>query len=531
MLARVIEWSIQNKFLVLLGSAAIGVFGLAAMLTTPVDAIPDLSDVQVIVKTEWPGQAPQVIEDQVTFPLSTEMLKVPRTKFVRGVSMFGDSYVYVVFEDDVDLYWARSRVLEYLNGVRDELPAAVQPQLGPDATGVGWVYQYLVVDTTGSRNLAQLRSLQDWYIRFQLESVEGVAEIATLGGFEKEYQVDIIPERLLAYDIPISRVVQAIGESNLDVGSRVLELGGSEYMVRGLGYIGGLDDIRRVSLGATSAGVPVTVGDVANVHLGPSVRRGIADLNGRGEVVTGFVVMRYGENPLAVIERVEEKIEEIEAGLPEGVTIVQGYDRSGLIHRAIDTLVEKLLEESVIVALVAVAFLLHARSALVAILTLPLGILMAFIAMRWLGVNANIMSLGGIAIAIGAMIDAAIVMIENMHKHMERNEREGSQLGVWKMAADSSREVGPALFFSLLIITVSFIPVFALTGQSGRLFEPLAWTTTLAMGAASLLSVTLVPVLMGMFIRGRIRREEENPVNRFLLKVYRPAIGWVLGRR
>jgi len=531
MLARIIEWSIQNKLLVLLATAAIAAFGLAAMFTTPVDAIPDLSDVQVIIKTEWPGQAPQVIEDQVTYPLSTEMLKVPRTKFVRGQSMFGDSYVYVVFEDDVDLYWARSRVLEYLNGVREELPEALQPQLGPDATGVGWVYQYLIIDTTGTRDLAELRSLQDWYVRFQLESVDGVAEVATLGGFEKQYQIDIVPERLLAYDIPVSRVVQAIGESNLDVGSRVLELSGSEYMVRGLGYIGSLEDIRMVSIGATSTGVPVTVGDVAEVHLGPQVRRGIAELNGRGEVVSGFVVMRYGENPLAVIERVEQKIEEIEAGLPEGVIIVQGYDRSGLINRAINTLVEKLLEESVIVALVAVAFLLHARSALVAILTLPLGILMAFIAMRWLGVNANIMSLGGIAIAIGAMIDAAIVMIENMHKHMERNEREGSRLGTWRMAADSAREVGPALFFSLLIITVSFVPVFALTGQSGRLFEPLAWTKTLAMGAASLLSVTLVPVLMGTFIRGRIRWEEENPVNRALLKVYRPVIGWVLGRR
>jgi Cu(I)/Ag(I) efflux system membrane protein CusA/SilA len=531
MLARVIEWSINNKFLVLLGTAAVALAGLWAMLRTPVDAVPDLSDVQVIIKTEWPGQAPQTIEDQVTYPLSTEMLKVPRTKFVRGLSMFGDSFVYIVFEDDVDLYWARSRVLEYLNSIRDRLPEAVQPQLGPDATAVGWVYQYLLVDTTGTRNLAELRSLQDWYVRFQLQAVDGVAEIATLGGFEKQYQVDIEPERLLAYDIPVSRVVQAIRESNLDVGSRVLELGGSEYMVRGLGYLGGVEDIRQVSVGAAPGGTPITVGDIADVHVGPEIRVGIADLDGRGEVVTGFVVMRYGENPLDVIERVEEKFREIEKGLPPGVRIVTGYDRSGLIHRAIDTLKEKLLEESLIVALVAIVFLLHARSALVAVVTLPLGILMAFIAMRWLGVNANIMSLGGIAIAIGAMIDAAIVMIENMHKHVERNEREGRPRSQWQLAVDASKEVGPALFFSLLIITVSFVPVFALTGQSGRLFAPLAWTKTLAMGAASLLSITLVPILMGTFVRGRIRRETENPLNRSLLRIYRPTIDFVLRRR
>ncbi|MGH7558711.1 MAG: efflux RND transporter permease subunit, partial [Gemmatimonadota bacterium] len=531
MLRRVIEWSVNNKFLVLLATVAIAVFGLVAMLKTPVDAIPDLSDVQVILVTDWPGQAPQTIEDQVTYPLSTEMLKLPRTKVVRGVSQFGRSYVYVVFEDDVDLYWARSRVLEYLNGVRAELPEAVRPQLGPDATGVGWVYQYLLVDTTGTRDLAELRSLQDWFVRFQLESVDGVAEIATLGGFEKQYQVDIVPERLLAYGIAVSRVVRAIRESNLDVGSRVLELGGTEYMVRGLGYLGGLEDVRQVSLGVGPGGTPVTVGDVAEVHLGPQIRRGIADLDGRGEVVTGFVVMRYGENPLATIERVEERIREVQAGLPPGVAIVTGYDRSGLIHRAIDTLKEKLFEEAVIVALVALVFLLHARSALVAIVTLPLGVLMAFIAMRWLGVSANIMSLGGIAIAIGAMIDAAIVMIENMHKHIERNEHEGRPRSTWDLAVDASKEVGPALFFSLLIITVSFVPVYALTGQSGRLFTPLAWTKTLAMGAASLLSVTLVPVLMGYFVRGKIRAEEENPVNRFLLRVYRPTIGWVLERR
>ncbi|HET6341332.1 MAG TPA: CusA/CzcA family heavy metal efflux RND transporter [Gemmatimonadota bacterium] len=531
MLPRVIEWSVHNRFLVLLATAAVAVFGLVAMLTTPVDAIPDLSDVQVIIVTDWPGQAPQTVEDQVTYPLSTEMLKVPRTKFVRGLSQFGRSYVYVVFEDEVDLYWARSRVLEYLNSVRERLPEVVQPQLGPDATGVGWVYQYLLVDTTGSYDLAQLRSLQDWTVRFRLQAVEGVAEIASFGGFEKQYQVDIAPERLLAYGIPISQVVAAIRAANLDVGARAIELGGAEYMVRGMGYVGGLDDIRQISVGATMMGVPITVGDVADVHLGPQERRGIADLNGKGEVVTGFVVMRYGQNPLAVIEKVEEGIREVERGLPEGVTIMTGYDRSGLIHRAIDTLKEKLFEEGLIVGLVAVVFLLHARSALVAIVTLPLGILMAFIAMRWLGVNANIMSLGGIAIAIGAMIDAAIVMVENLHKHIERDRREGRSRDRWLLAVDASKEVGPALFFSLLIVTVSFVPVFALTGQSGRLFEPLAWTKTLAMAAASLLSVTLVPVLMGLFIRGGVRAEEGNPVNRMLLRTYRPVIDGVLARR
>ncbi|MGH7589110.1 MAG: efflux RND transporter permease subunit, partial [Gemmatimonadota bacterium] len=525
------EWSVNNKFLVLLGTGAIAVFGLVAMLRTPVDAIPDLSDVQVILVTDWLGQAPQTVEDQITYPLSTEMLKVPRTKVVRGVSQFGRSYVYVVFEDDVDLYWARSRVLEYLNTVRDRLPDVVQPQLGPDATGVGWVYQYLLVDTTGTYDLAQLRSLQDWSVRFQLQGVEGVAEIATLGGFEKQYQVDIEPERLLAYGVPVSQVVAAIRSSNQDVGARAIEIGGAEYMVRGLGYVESLDDIREVSVGATTEGIPITVGDVADVHLGPQERRGIADLSGRGEVVTGFVVMRYGQNPLAVIEKIEDRIREIERGLPEGVRIMTGYDRSSLIHRAIDTLKEKLFEEGLIVALVALVFLLHARSALVAIVTLPLGILMAFIAMRWLGVNANIMSLGGIAIAIGAMIDAAIVMVENLHKHIERDKREGRRRDHWLLTVDASKEVGPALFFSLLIITVSFVPVFALTGQSGRLFEPLAWTKTLAMASASLLSITLVPVLMGLFIRGDVRAEEENPVNRVLLRMYRPVIDWVLARR
>ncbi|HET6361389.1 MAG TPA: CusA/CzcA family heavy metal efflux RND transporter [Gemmatimonadota bacterium] len=531
MLRRVIAWSVANRFLVLFAAAAVTVAGVVAMLRTPVDAIPDLSDVQVIVTTAWEGQAPQTIEDQITYPLSTALLKVPRTKFVRGVSQFGRSYVYVVFEDDVDLYWARSRVLEYLNSVRGDLPAEVQPQLGPDATGVGWVFQYLVVDTSGQYDLARLRSIQDWTLRYELQSVDGVAEVASLGGFQKQYQVEVRPERLLAYGISIGDIAETIRMSNQDVGARVLELGGAEYMIRGRGYLRGVGDIRQVAVGTTPGGTPIRVADVADVHVGPEMRRGIADLNGDGEVVTGFVIMRFGENPLAVIDRVKERIDEIAPGLPPGVVVLTGYDRSGLIHRAIETLRRTLLEESVIVALVALVFLLHARSALVAILMLPVAILMAFLAMRWLGINANIMSLGGIAIAIGTMIDAAIVMVENVHKHIEHDARERVQRSRWKLVFEASQEVGPSLFYSLLITTVSFIPVFALSGQSARLFTPLAWTKTLSMAAAALLSITLVPVLMGYFIRGRVRREEENPLNRALHRVYRPIIDRVLSHR
>ncbi|MEX1256214.1 MAG: CusA/CzcA family heavy metal efflux RND transporter [Gemmatimonadota bacterium] len=531
MLKRIIDWSIRQRFLVLLGAAAATVAGVWAMLQTPVDAIPDLSDVQVIVMTEWPGQAPELVEDQVTYPLSTEMLKVPGTRFVRGMSQFGRSAVYVVFEDNVELYWARSRVLEYLNGVRDRLPEGAMTILGPDATGVGWVMQYILTDTTGRLNLAELRSLQDWTVRPGLTSVQGVAEIASLGGFEKQYQIEVDPSRLLAFNLPMAKVIQAVRESNADVGGRVLELGGSEYVVRGRGRFDSLEDIRSVSLGAGPGGVPITVGDVARVQLGPEIRRGIADLNGQGEIVTGFVVMRFGENPLDVIAGVKEKMAELESALPAGVRFVVGYDRSGLIGRAIQTLREKLIEESLIVALVTVIFLLHARSALVAIVTLPLGILIAFVAMRFLGIGANIMSLGGIAIAIGAMIDAAIVMVENLHKHMERNRREGGRRTHWQMVADSSKEVGPALFTSLLIITVSFIPVFALEAQEGRLFKPLAWTKTLSMAAAALLSITLVPVLMGLFIRGGVRSERRNPVSRLLIGAYRPVIHFVLRHR
>ena len=531
MLKRIIEWSVAHKLVVLLATAAVTLAGIWAMFRTPVDAIPDLSDVQVIVMTEWPGQAPQTVEDQVTYPLETEMLKVPHTKFVRGMSQFGLSAVYVVFEDNTDLYWARSRVLEYLNAVRAKLPDGAQPMLGPDATGVGWVMQYILADTTGTLNLAQLRGLQDWTVRPALTAVPGVAEIASFGGFEKQYQVDVDPAKLLAFNIPMGKVTDAVRASNEDVGGRVLEMSGTEYVVRGRGRFQGLDDIRHVSLGIGPGGTPVTVGDVATVQIGPEIRRGIADLDGRGEIVTGWVVMRYGENPLAVIQRVKAKIAEVQGALPKGVTFVDGYDRSGLIEAAIHTLREKLVEESIIVAVVAVVFLLHASSALVAILTLPIGILMALLAMRIIGLNANIMSLGGIAIAIGAMIDAGIVMVENLHKHMERNDREGRPKNHWELVVESAQEVGPSLFVSLLIITVSFIPVFALEAQEGRLFKPLAWTKTLSMAAASLLSITLVPVMMGLFIRKGVRPEAANPVNRFLIRVYRPVIAFVLRHR
>ncbi len=531
MLKRIIEWSVGHRLLVLLTTAAVTAAGIWVMFRTPVDAIPDLSDVQVIVMTRWPGQGPQLVEDQVTYPLETEMLKVPHTKYVRGMSQFGLSAVYVVFDDGTDLYWARSRVLEYLNGVSAKLPDGAHPMLGPDATGVGWVMQYILADTTGRLNLAQLRSLQDWTVRPALTAVAGVAEIASLGGYEQQYQVVVDPAKLLAYDVPLARVSQAVRSSNEDVGGRVLEMNGSEYVVRGRGRFTSLDDIRSVSLGATANGTPITVGDVATVQTGPEIRRGIAELDGRGETVTGWVVMRFGENPLAVLDRVKAKMAEVQPSLPKGVVFVTGYDRSGLIKHAIETLKAKLVEESLIVAAVTLLFLLNASSALVAIITLPIGILMAFIAMRLLGLNANIMSLGGIAIAIGAMIDAAIVMVENFHKHIERNERAGSPRTRWELVVDSAKEVGPSLFVSLLIITVSFLPVFALQDQEGRLFKPLAWTKTLSMGSAALLSITLVPLMMGLVIRGRVKPERANPVNRFLIRAYRPVMRFVLRHR
>jgi copper/silver efflux system protein len=531
MLKRIIEWSVGHKLIVSLVTLAVALAGTWAMLITPVDAIPDLSDVQVIVMTDWPGQAPQTVEDQITYPLSTEMLKVPHIKLVRGMSQFGLSAVYVVFEDGTDLYWARSRVLEYLSSARAKLPEGASPMMGPDATGVGWVMQYILADTSGKLNLAQLRGLQDFTVRPALTAVAGVAEVASLGGYEKQYQVEVDPAKLLAYDIPIQKVSEAVRASNQDVGGRVLEMGGSEYVVRGRGRFNSLDDIRSVAIGVGPGGTPVTVGEVANVQIGPEIRRGIADLNGKGEIVTGWVVMRYGENPLAVINGVKAKMAELQKALPHGVVFVNGYDRSALIESAIATLRSKLVEESVIVAGVALLFLLDASSALVAIVTLPIGILMALLAMRLLGLSANIMSLGGIAIAIGAMIDAAIVMVENMHKHIERNERDGNPRTHWELVADSAREVGPSLFISLLIITVSFMPVFALQDQEGRLFKPLAWTKTLSMASASVLSITLVPVMMGLFIRGRVKPESANPVNRFFIRVYRPVIGFVLRHR
>ncbi|MDH3253026.1 MAG: CusA/CzcA family heavy metal efflux RND transporter, partial [Ignavibacteria bacterium] len=523
MLERIIEWSVNNRFLVILGTLFLIVAGVIAMVTTPLDAIPDLSDVQVIIFTEYPGQAPQVVEDQVTYPLTTAMLAVPYAKVVRGYSFFGYSFVYVIFEDGTDLYWARSRVLEYLNYVSKRLPQGVTPSLGPDATGVGWVYEYVL--ESDKLNLAQLRSIQDWYLRYELTSVPGVAEVASIGGYVKQYQVEVDPNRLQAYNIPLSKVKVAIQRSNNDVGGRLIEMAESEFMVRGLGYIKTMTDLENVPLGVDSKGTPVILKQVANVHLGPELRRGIADWNGEGEVAGGVIVMRYGENALKVIHAVEKKLEELKKGLPEGVRIVPAYNRASLIERAIDNLQHKLIEESIVVALVCIIFLLHFRSAFVAIFTLPAGILAAFIVMNYQGINANIMSLGGIAIAIGAMVDAAIVMIENAHKHIERDSGRKNH---WQIIIDSSKEVGPALFYSLLIITLSFLPVFTLQAQEGRLFKPLAFTKTYSMAAAALLSLTIVPVLMGYLIRGKIMPEAKNPLNRFLIRIYRPVINVVL---
>ena len=522
MLNRIIEWSVRNVFLVLLGTAFIIGAGLYAIARTPLDAIPDLSDVQVIVYTEYPGQAPQVVEDQVTYPLTTAMLSVPRSKVVRGFSFFGASFVYVIFEDGTDIYWARSRVLEYLNFVTGRLPRGITPSLGPDATGVGWVYQYAVLGAKHS--LAELRTLQDWFIRYQLTKAPGVAEVASIGGFVQQYQVVVDPRKLQAYGVPLSRVTQVIRTSNSDVGGRVVEMAETEFMVRGRGYLRGIADLEQLVV-RSEGGVPVLLRDVARVELGPDERRGITELNGEGEVVAGIAMARYGQNALDVIGGLKARIAEIASGLPAGVTIEAVYDRSELIHRAIDTLKRTLIEESVIVALVCILFLLHVRSALVAIIMLPIGVLIAFIAMRALGLNSNIMSLGGIAIAIGAMVDAAIVMIENAHKHLERLGPGEPRLGAILTAC---REVGPALFFSLLIITVSFLPVFTLEAQEGRMFAPLAYTKTFAMAGAAALSITLVPVLMLLFIRGRILPEHRNPVSRFLIWIYRPVIAWVM---
>jgi Cu(I)/Ag(I) efflux system membrane protein CusA/SilA len=547
MLKRIIEWSVRNVFLVTLMTVAAVGGGIIALQRTPLEALPDLSDVQVIIQTEYNEQAPQIVEDQITYPIAAEMLKVPGAEVVRGYSFFGVSFVYIIFDDDTDLYWARSRVLEYLNGLKGRLPASVSPTLGPDATGLGWVYQYALEDTTGKLDLAELRALQDWYLRYELTAVPGVSEVATVGGYEKQYQVDLDPAKLLAYRIPVTRVMQAIQASNADIGAMVVELSEREYMVRGLGYLKSLRDIENIVVGATDRGTPIRVAEVGRVSVGPAVRRGVAELDGRGDAVGAIVVMRFGENALATIARVKERIAQVAPGLPPGVVLRPVYDRSDLIERAISNLRVKLIEESLVVALVCIVFLLHARSALVAIITLPVGILLAFIAMRYVGVGADIMSLGGIAIAIGAMIDAAIVMIENLHKHLERAVLAREEPGAppsrwldtgrltraerWQVVIDSAKEVGPALFFSLLIITVSFLPVFTLEGQEGRLFRPLAYTKTFAMAAASLLSVTLVPVAMGVFVRGRIYRESANPVNRWLMRAYHPFITFVLRHR
>ncbi len=547
MLKRIIEWSVANKLIVLLFTLVAVAGGVLAIQRTPLEALPDLSDVQVIVQANYSEQAPRIVEDQVTYPIAAEMLKVPGARVVRGYSFFGVSFVYIIFEDGTDLYWARSRVLEYLNGVQGKLPAAVKPTLGPDATGLGWVYQYALEDTSGRLNLAELRSLQDWYLRYALTAVPGVSEVASVGGFEKQYQVDIDPAKLLAFGIPITKVMGAIQSANNDVGAMTMELSEREYMVRGLGYLKSIGDIENVVVGATKDGTPIRVAELGHVTIGPAVRRGIADLDGRGDAVGGIVVMRFGQNALTTINNVKTKLAEAQKGLPPGVMVRAVYDRSELINQAIETLKWKLIEESIIVALVCVVFLLHARSALVAILTLPIGILMAFIAMRWVGVSADIMSLGGIAIAIGAMIDAAIVMIENMHKHLERAVLAKAGAGAsetrsfnssrltneerWRVVAESAKEVGPALFVSLLIITFSFLPVFTLEGQEGRLFKPLAFTKTFSMAAASLLSLTLVPVAMGLFVRGKIYRERANPLNRVLINFFRPIIDFVLARR
>ena len=528
MIKAIINLSLRDRFMVLMATAIIALFGIFSYVNAPLDAIPDLSDVQVIIFTEYPGQSPQVVEDQVTYPLTTSMLAVPKTKVVRGYSFFGLSFVYIIFEDDTDMYWARSRVLESINYTSGRLPSGITPTLGPDATGVGWIYEYALVDRTGKHDLAQLRSLQDWYLRYPLQTVDGVSEVASVGGFVKQYQVEVDPNALLRYNIPLSKVTRAIQRSNNDVGGRLIEMAETEYMVRGLGYIQSLDDLNSIPVGIDNDGTPIRLRDVANVQLGPELRRGLVDLNGEGEVAGGVVIMRFGENALATIQGVREKLKELESGLPEGVEIVTVYDRGDLIERAVDSLNTSLLQELAIVSLVVIMFLLHARSAFVAIITLPLGILMAFIVMRYQGLNANIMSLGGIAITIGTMVDGAIVMVENAHTRLalarEQLQRDLSNDERWETIGESCREVGPALFFSLLVITVSFIPIFTLQAQEGRLFSPLAFTATYAMASAAILAITLVPVMMGYLLRGKIIAEHKNPVNRLLHAMHTPTL-------
>jgi len=533
MIESIIRWSLNNRILVLLMTGILVLGGLQAIVTTPIDALPDLSDVQVIIKTSYPGQAPQVVEDQVTYPLTTAMLAVPGAVTVRGYSFFGDSFVYVIFEDGTDLYWARSRVLEYLNQVSGDLPAAARPALGPDATGVGWVYEYALVDRTGNQDLAQLRSIQDWFLKFELQMVPGVAEVATIGGMVQQYQVVIDPEALQAYNFSIAQVRSAIKRGNQEVGGSVVEMGEAEYMVRATGYLTSIADLQKIPLGMNDKGTPVRLQDIADIRLGPQLRRGIAELDGEGEVVGAVVVMRFGENAQTTIAGVKKRLAELQGSLPEGVEVVETYNRSALIDRSVATLKGKLVEEFLVVVLVCILFLFHFRSSLVIIISLPVGIIIAFLVMRFQGLNANIMSLGGIAIAIGAMVDAAIVMIETVHKKMERQKNENGDYDPkkhWAMIADAATEVGPPLFFSLLIITLSFLPVFTLQAQEGRMFAPLAFTKTYSMAGAAILSITLVPVLMGYFIRGKITPEHKNPLNRVMIWLYRPMIN-VITRR
>ncbi|NIT13636.1 MAG: CusA/CzcA family heavy metal efflux RND transporter [Candidatus Dadabacteria bacterium] len=523
MIEKIIEYSARNRFLTILAVLFIAAWGFWAMKNTPLDAIPDLSDVQVIVFTEWKGRSPDLVEDQITYPIVTTMIAAPNVKFVRGQSFFGLSFVYIIFEDGTDMYWARSRVLEYLNEVSGQLPDGITPTLGPDATGVGWVYQYALVDKTGTNDLSDLRTFQDWYLRYWLESVPGVAEVASVGGFEKQYQVEIDPNKLIAYDVPLNDVITAIRRSNNDVGGRVVEFASTEYFVRGRGYIQSVDDIEKIPVSTNQLGTPVYIRDIANVQLGPEIRRGLAELDGMGETVGGIVVMRYGENALDVIEKVKEKIEDVKPSLPKGVEIVTTYDRSGLIERAIDTLKEKLIEESIIVSMVIIVFLFHFRSASVPILTIPFAILMAFIPVYYMKLTSNIMSLGGIAIAIGAMVDASIVLVENVHKRLE-HWKGGDVEARTKVIVDAMKEVGKPIFFALLVITISFLPVFTLEAQEGRLFKPLAYTKTFSMFFASILAITITPALITLLIKGKVKPEEKNPVNRILIRLYDPVV-------
>ena len=532
MIAKIIDASLRNKLIILIFTGLLIATGGFAVKNISLDAIPDLSDVQVIVFTKYNGQAPQVVEDQVTYPLTTSMLAVPHSKVVRGYSFFGFSVVYVIFEDGTDMYWARSRVLEYLNYVSGRLPAGVNPSLGPDATGVGWVYEYALVDKSGKHDLAELRSIQDWYMRYALQTVNGVSEVASMGGFVKQYQVEVDPNALAEFGIPLAKVKHAIKRSNNDVGGRLIEMGETEFMVRGKGYLKGIADLENIPVGVDNHGTPILLRNVAHIHLGPELRRGLSELNGEGEVAGGVIIMRYGENALKTIDAVRKKLDELKTGLPDGVEIVPTYDRGGLIERAVDNLKDKLFEEFIVISLVCMLFLMHARSALVAIVTLPLGVLIAFMLMQWQGLAANIMSLGGIAITLGAMVDGAIVLIENAHKHLEQEEhRKGAELNVsdrWRAIARASREVGPALFFSLLIITVSYMAIFTLEAQEGRLFKPLAFTATYAMLGSAILAITLVPLLMGWFIRGKVMPEEKNPINRGLQWMHGPILASAL---